>query len=187
MTNLVFLLEELSAKVLLEKLIPRLISNDDFSFRFIPFEGKQDLEKQMVRKIRSWRTPNTYFIILRDQDSAECKEVKQRLVERCKTAGQPDSLVRIACRELESWYLGDLNAVGKAFDIAELGTKQNKQKYRTPDVLQNPAQELERITNQKYQKVSGSRILGSLLDITNNSSHSFHAFVKGVENLTTTS
>ena len=184
MITLVFFLEELSAKVLLEILLPRFIPEDNFVLRFVPFEGKQDLEKQLVRRIRGWRTPNTHFVVLRDQDSAECRDVKQRLLELIAEAGRPDTLVRVACRELESWYLGDLKAVEKAFCIKNLASKQKQKKYRNPDALGNPIQELERITNKKYQKVSGSRAIGSLLDINDNRSPSFQVFVSGVQQLT---
>ncbi len=183
MITLVFFLEELSAKALLEILLPRFIPEDKFVLRFVPFEGKQDLEKQLVRRIRGWRTPNTHFVVLRDQDSAECRDVKQRLLELCAEAGRPDTLVRVACRELESWYLGDLKAVGEAFGMNNISGKQDKRKYRTPDALGNPVQELERITNQRYQKVSGSRAIGPLLDIHNNRSPSFQVFVSGVKRL----
>ncbi len=105
-------------------------------------------------------------------------------MELCAEAGRPDTLVRIACRELESWYLGDLKAVGEAFGMNSLAGKQNKQKYRMPDALENPVQELERITNQAYQKVSGSRAIGPLPDIHNNRSPSFQVFVSGMQQLT---
>ena len=183
MITLVFFLEELSAKALLEILLPRFIPEDKFFLRFVPFEGKRDLEKQLVRRIRGWRVPNTHFVVLRDQDSAECRDVKQRLLELCAKAERPTTLVRVACRELESWYLGDLKAVGEAFGMNNLTGKQNKQKYRMPDALGNPVQELERLTNQEYQKVSGSRAIGPYLDIENNRSHSFQVFVSGVKRL----
>lgn len=49
MKELVFLLEEASAKALLSTLLPRLL-NAEIKFRLIPFEGKQDLEKQLVKR-----------------------------------------------------------------------------------------------------------------------------------------
>ncbi len=186
MMTLVFFLEELSAKVLLETLLPRFIPEERFDLCFVPFEGKQDLEKQLVRKIRGWRTPKTHFIVLRDQDSAECKDVKQRLDELCNEAGRPETLVRIACRELESWYLGDLQAVENALEVRNLASKQDQPRYRDPDALRNPAQELERITNRRYQKVSGSRAVAPLMDIENNRSRSFQIFVSGVKRLVAT-
>jgi len=51
MITLVFLLEELSAKALLEGLLPRFIPVEQFQIRYVPFEGKQDLHGQLVKKI----------------------------------------------------------------------------------------------------------------------------------------
>ena len=45
MRELVFLLEEMSARALLESLLPRVLSQQ-VAHRLIPFEGKQDLERQ---------------------------------------------------------------------------------------------------------------------------------------------
>ena len=63
MRELVFLLEEASAKALLSTLLPRLL-NAEISFRLIPFEGKQDMEKQLVKRIRGYQNRNARFIIL---------------------------------------------------------------------------------------------------------------------------
>ncbi len=89
----------------------------DITFLCIPHEGKQDLEKSIPIKLRAWQKPGTSFIIVRDKDHADCLEVKKHLVKLCSQAGRSDSLVRIACHELESWFLGDLAAVEKAFNI----------------------------------------------------------------------
>jgi hypothetical protein len=43
MKELVFLLEEPSAKAMLESLLPRLL-DEQIKFRLIPFKGKQDLQ-----------------------------------------------------------------------------------------------------------------------------------------------
>ena len=84
MKELVFLLEEASARALLESLLPRFL-NPSIQPRLIIFEGKQDLEKQMTRRIRHYANPQTRFIVLRDQDSApDCRDVKARLLKRCQ-------------------------------------------------------------------------------------------------------
>ncbi|MFT5163871.1 MAG: hypothetical protein ACI9FJ_002468, partial [Alteromonadaceae bacterium] len=41
-----------------------------------------------------------------------------------------ESLIRIAVHELESWFLGDLTAVGKAFHDPKLAAKQQGKKFR---------------------------------------------------------
>ncbi len=181
MKTLVFLLEEPSAGEMLKGLVPRLIPHEQFSIRFIPFEGKQDLEKQLKIKIRGWKTPNTRFVILRDQDACDCKEVKQNLFYLCQEANRSDTLIRIACTELESWYLGDLSAVERAFEIKNLATKQQKSKYRNPDKIKNPVHEIEQLTNAQYQKINGSRRIGPLLNIQNNCSPSFNTFISGIK------
>jgi hypothetical protein len=68
MRELVFLLEEPSAKAMLESLLPRMLK-EDTRFRCIPFEGKQDLEKQLTRRIRAYQNERARFIVLRDQDA----------------------------------------------------------------------------------------------------------------------
>lgn len=181
MTNLVFFLEELSAKELLKGLLPRVLPVDNFVIRYVPFEGKQDLHKQLVKKIRNWRAPNTRFIVLQDQDSAECEDVKEALVELCTEAGRPDTIVRVACRELESWYLGDLEAVEAALELKNLQQWSRKPKNSQPDLLQHPSEHLMRLTGGVYQKVGGSRAIGPLLDITGrNLSHSFGVFLSAM-------
>ena len=69
MNELVFCLEEESAKAMLEGLLPRLLPNSKFIFRYIPFEGKQDLEKNLERKLRSYQNQAAQFVVIRDQDS----------------------------------------------------------------------------------------------------------------------
>ena len=179
--NLVFLLEELSAREMLGGLLPKVLPDSVVPY-FIVFEGKSDLERRIPIKVRGWRLPDSRFVILRDKDSGDCLSIKQRLQEISVNAGRPDTLVRIACHEVESWYLGDLKAVENALDI-KLSSAQSAAKYRDPDRLANAAQELERITNGKYQKVAGSRAIGPLLDIKGNRSTSFHHFIGGIKRI----
>lgn len=179
MSELVFLLEEESARVMLQGLLPRLVPAA-MKWRCIVFEGKQDLEAQMVRRIRGYRVPSARFIVLRDKDSADCRDVKTSLIKRCQLANCNTALVRIACHEIESWYLADLAAVEKGLKISGLARNQKTKKYRDPDCLANPSEELEKLTKRKYQKVSGSRSIGPLLDIENRRSRSFAVFIDGV-------
>ncbi|WP_129140347.1 DUF4276 family protein [Modicisalibacter coralii] len=181
MSQLVFFLEEPSAREMLKGLLPRLIP-EDIQVQYIVFEGKQDLEKRLPKRLRAWQQPDTVFVVLRDQDSGVCTDVKAALVEKCRQAGREDVLVRIACRELESFYLGDLVAVERAFCIRNLSRQQEKTKYRSPDRLGSPHQELKRLVSS-YQKVAGSRSMGPHLSLDQNHSHSFNALISGVRRL----
>jgi hypothetical protein len=112
MKELVFLVDGQAEKDLLDVLMPRVLP-EGVRHRVIPFEGKQDLEKQMGRRIRLYQNPAARFIVLRDQDShADCKALKAGLLARCEGTGrEAHCLVRIACTELETFYLADLAAV----------------------------------------------------------------------------
>lgn len=183
MMTLVFFLEEPSAKEMLLGVLPKILPEHVVP-RFIVFEGKQDLEKQLVRKLRQWRQPNSRFIILRDQDAGDCRKIKQNLVKKCHhEAGQADAVIRIACHELESFYLGDLQAVEKSLDMSGLAKRQNQKKFRQPDNLPNPSRELKVLTNKRYQKISGSRAIGRYLNPEDNQSNSFNVLIKAVRDI----
>ncbi|MCI5217718.1 MAG: DUF4276 family protein [Candidatus Electrothrix sp. LOE2] len=186
MTTLVFFLEEPSAKEMLIGVLPKILPEHVVP-RFIVFEGKQDLEKQLVRKLRLWKQPDSRFIVLRDQDAGDCRKIKENLVEKCREAGRPDAVVRIACHELESFYLGDLQAVEKGLDTSGLAKRQNQKKFPQPDNLPNPARELKALTNKRYQKLLGSRAIGNHLDLNNNRSHSFNLFMHAIRETTSSS
>ncbi|GAA3929590.1 hypothetical protein GCM10022406_13780 [Hymenobacter algoricola] len=169
---------------MLETLLPRLLDSS-IKPRLIPFEGKQDLEKRMVAKLRGYVNPEARFIIMRDQDSApDCRVVKARLTTKCAEAGRASvSLVRIACRALETFYLADLAAVERALGLRGLHSQQANAKFRAPDYLESPDHELSKITNQAYQKVRDSRLLGTCLAIANTRSESFRNLVGAIRRL----
>jgi hypothetical protein len=181
--ELVIFLEESSAEALLEQLLPRLLP-ENVTFRCIPFEGKQDMEKQLGKRLRAWRKPDCSFVVLRDKDSADCRLVKQKLVDICQQAGKPEALIRIACHELESWFLGDLQAVESAMNVQGLSAKQNNKKFRNPDRLANPKQELRKLTKEQYQPVRDSRGIACYLSLNQNRSTSFNVFLSGIRQLT---
>lgn len=157
MTELVLLLEEPSAKAMLEGLLPRIIPGE-LQVRYIVFEGKRDLDRNLRKRLQGYRNPHAMFVILRDKDSSDC-------------------------HELESWFLADLAAVEKGLEMPGLAHHQNRAKFREPDSLVNAAEELEKLTQGVYQKISGSRAIGPLLEIDNNRSVSFRAFVAGIRRL----
>ncbi|HSN22875.1 MAG TPA: DUF4276 family protein [Methylomicrobium sp.] len=183
MTTLVFFLEEPSAKAMLQGILPKLLPENVLS-KFIVFEGKQDLEKQLVRKMRLWNRPGeSRFIVLRDQDAGDCRMIKRNLLDKCQEAGRPDAIVRIACHELESFYLGDLRAVEQGLALKGLAKKQNERQYREPDNFPSPANKLSMLTKKCYEKVSGSRAIGRYLNIDNNCSRSFNVLVKAIKDI----
>lgn len=184
MRELVFLLEEESAKAMLESLLPRML-DPSIVPRMIPFEGKSDLEKQMVRRLRGYLNPHARYIVMRDQDAVpDCRVLKQALLAKCDEAGKLGmSLVRIACHELESFYLADLAAVESALGVRGLVRQQGNAKYRAPDYLGSPSHELKALTQKRYQKTSGSREIGKYLDLENQRSSSFRNLIFGIRRM----
>ena len=183
MKHLVFLVEELSMQALLDGVLPRVVP-EGFDFQVVPHEGKSDLRDSIPRKIRGWGMPGTIFIVLIDQDSFACKRLKKEIVELCKGAGRDDVLVRIVCHSLESWVLGDLAALGTAFSRPRLASRASIAKFRDPDRITDPLKEVRSLV-PGYQKVSGARVVGEVLDVqpTVNASKSFNAFVSGLRRI----
>lgn len=179
--NLVFLLEERSAASFLDGFLPRILP-EGVSFITIAHQGKSDLQKSIPRKLRAWRTPNTCFIVLHDQDSNDCKKLKGVLRSLCQNGGRPDTLVRIACRELEAWYLGDMLALECAFDGFVARRVQGRSVFSDVDAIVKPSDQLKRLV-PNFQKVTGARAMADCIEVKRNGSRSFQVFVDGVVRL----
>jgi hypothetical protein len=179
--RIIFLLEEPSMKTFLDDFLPRAFPefNKDEHFICVPHEGKTDLEGSFPRKLRAWREPNARFVVMRDNDGAPCIDLKARYSKMCADSGRPESLVRLVCQELESWYLGDLQAIATAFGT-HVDTDPLRKKFADPDHFNNACQELKRLV-PAYQKMAGARTLAPHLDASRNRSRSFQTFVSGVE------
>lgn len=179
MSRIVFLLEEYSMKVLLEGLLPRLFP--DLPFLCVPHEGKQDLEKSVPRKLRAWREPGVRFCVIRDNDGGDCRVLKQTLVRLCEQGGSKDTLVRIACQELEAWYLGAPDALAEVFGHDTLRGIAARARFRDPDAVAQPATALAQLVPE-FQKVSGARRLSRVLP-RENGSRSFQVLMAGLDRL----
>ena len=181
--KLVFMLEEPSAEYFLDILMKRILSGfESVEYLLIPLQGKSDLQQSIPRKLRAWRTPNTFFIILHDQDNHDCKILKQKLMRLCLDGKNHSPLIRIVCRELEAWCCGDLDAVEKAFPGFNANKYKNKSKFRYPDSIVKPSKELQKIIRGFSKNAAARRIPGHM-DIENNTSTSFNHFLSGIRNL----
>ena len=180
MIRLVFMVEEISMKETLDNILPKIFSDSILKqIIIIPHEGKKDLEQSIPRKLRAWQDYSGMkyqFIILRDKDRGDCIVIKNKLKHLCLINNRSDSIIRIVCEELESWFLGDLEAIEKAIDIAV--PNKNLRKYRNPDLLSNASEEIRKICHGSYQKVGYARKIAQHLSIEKNKSKSFNLFVK---------
>ena len=92
-------------------------------------------------------------------------------------------MIRIACRELETIYLADLAAVEAVTGVSGLARQRSKSKYRNPDALGNPKQELRALTRGAYQPVGSSRELGHKLQLNNARSSTFQQLLHAIRML----
>lgn len=167
-------------KTLLDGLLPRLFPS--LVFQCVPHEGKQDLAKSVPRKLRAWREPGVRFVVLRDNDGGDCHALKRRLTDLCREGRRPDTLVRIACQELEAWYLGEPDALADAYGNDNLRGIRGRARYRNPDAIVKPSAEVRRLIPQ-FQKTNGARRLAQHLSLQRNHSPSFQALIQGIHNL----
>jgi len=180
MRKIIFLLEESSMKLFLDGYLPRFMPGLDFLC--IKHEGKQDLEKSIPRKLRAFH--RSVFVVVRDNDSANCIVIKTRLQRLCEEGGRSDTLIRIACQELEAWYLGVPDVLSDAYGRPKLAGLDRKTKYRNPDRLGSPSSELVKLVPE-YRKLEGARLMGAAIPLTEsmNRSKSFRVFIEGVRRI----
>ncbi len=165
-------------KVFLEGLLPRRFPH--LEFLCVAHEGKSDLERSIPRKLQAWREPGVRFVVVRDKDADDCMALKQRLLALC--AARSDTVVRIACNELEAWYFGDPRALAEVFDTPGLARIAQQARFRQPDAIVQPSRALAELA-PGFQKVSGARAMAQRLDPSRNSSTSFGVFISAVDRL----
>lgn len=178
MRPLVFFLEEESARRMLEGLVPRLFPQPPHC-RYFVYRGKSDLHENLGKDLRHYRGDRALCIVVHDQDQMDCMVLKQKLRDLCGKAGV-SAVVRIACRELESWYLAQLSVVGAVYGLPALERLQGKARFRNPDRQAIPDVQLRELTSGRYQKLAGSTLLGRHLDPDCRRSPSFAHLVRSI-------
>ena len=184
MDRLEFLVEERSMAEVLKVLLPRILPASwvlDENYFIRPHEGKSDLKRSIPKKLKGFaqhKEQTTGFIIIQDQDSNDCRQLKQELVALCKANQAPNIkfLVRIVCHELEAWYLGDMKAIQAVFPRFNPARHLKKSLFRLPDTCQNPKTRLKDIVGD-YQQIATAQMIAPYIDIEHNRSESFRQFV----------
>jgi hypothetical protein len=179
------LTEEPSMELFLRGILPNVLPEDykiDVNCFIRAHRGKSDLKKSIPKKMRAY--PHFGYpvkvLIIHDQDSNDCMMLKEELIALCGITTIP-YIVRIACRELENWYLGQLTAIEKVFPETKASAFIHKKKYRNPDLLQG-ADELNRMT-KSFSKMQTAREISQHIEIDNNTSSSFNHTINAVKQL----
>lgn len=188
MKQLDILVEEPSVAEVLRIVLPKILPegwmlNSNVFIRV--HEGKRDLQDSIPRKLKAARQNRRLrgFVIVQDQDSNDCKVLKAKLTRICEDAIGTDLFipcsVRIICHELESWYLGSMHAISIVCPRFKEEHYKNRSLFRNPDLCVNPKDELKRLIGD-YGQITMAKSVAPYIDIANNKSQSFHAFIEGV-------
>jgi len=156
------LVEESSMKHFLINILPLILPDGICLNRncFIrQHEGKQHLKKEIPKKVRAYKHYGTpvKVIIIHDQDSADCKVLKADLTKLVNDSGPLPHLIRIACRELEAWYLGDMDAIEQVYPKFKAARYRNWNKFRNSDLC-NASDELRKIIPEFQKGVAAREI-----------------------------
>lgn len=179
MKELVVLTEEPSMVPVVKAIIGK--ASPPISVKIIPHQGARDLESSLVRKLRAWRNPGARFLVLRDNDGADCVERKRRLAELVAKSGcAAPCKVRIVCQELEAWFVGDPEALVEAGLVDCIPSAAS---FRgDPDALADPVAVLKKVCGP-YAKISNASLIAPYLDLDRNRSASFRETVAAIREL----
>jgi len=191
-----FFVEEPSAERALKHLLPRIV---DCEFEFFVFNGKPDLLRRLPDRLRSYAgwavSAGVKVVVVVDRDADDCRELKARLEKMSDQAGLvssgsgPTVLNRIVVEELESWLLGDVEALRRAYPRLPVGLAAQA-RFRDPENVPGGCWEaLEYVLQQHgYYQVGLSKgrlaeDVAQHMDVENNQAPSFRAFRDGVRRL----
>jgi hypothetical protein len=151
-----FLVEEYSAQVALENILPKILSAET-SFAVRPFRGKPDLLKNLPASLKGYKhLPDYRVVVLIDRDGDDCRILKDKLediagdigltTKSVASLGQTFTVLnRIAIEELEAWFFGDVASLVAAYPGVPKSLA-NKAKYRDPDAITGgTAEALEKV------------------------------------------
>ncbi|GHT12791.1 hypothetical protein AGMMS4956_07930 [Bacteroidia bacterium] len=180
--------EESSIKNVFDAILPQILP-DNVSFFIHPHQGRQDLEIALQKTVPSIsKIPNARVLITRDQDEDDCKELKNKLLNMVSGKCFCDYFVRIVCRELESWFLGDLDAIEKAYPRFKAQQYAKKPHFRAVDTIKKPSEFLRQIlpeysNRRSLPKLETSSKIATFMNLNNNKSLSFNNTINAIKKL----
>ena len=194
-----FLVEEESAEIALQHLIPFILGNE-IKYRTIRFQGKPDLLKRLPARLQgysNWLPDDYRIVVLVDEDRQDCHTLKQELETAAtqaglitKSAAREDGMFqvlnRIAIEELEAWFFGDVDALHTAYPRVSHNLHRNR-RYRDPDAIAGGTWEaLERVLQRSgyfqggLPKIQVADEIASHMIPEHNLSRSFQIFCTGL-------
>ena len=163
----IFLTEEPSAEAALRCLWPRLNAIDTLDV--IRHQGKPDLLKKLPSRLRAyskWIPTDWRIVVLIDLDDWEDCQASKAELEGIATAAdlvtksraESDRTVqiinRLAIKELEAWFFGDVEALVRAYPGVP-PTLGEKVRFRDPDAIPQTSEALEQILRRAGYYAAG--------------------------------
>ena len=209
------LVEDVSGKIALGSIMEKILGphGQDHTYRIISYNGLGRIPKNLIgvtdprKRIlldrlprllkgygKSLQTISAAVVVVVDLDDKECLVFKQELLGVLNACHpQPTTLFRIAIEEIESWLLGDRNAIKVAYPQAK---NQVLDAY-VPDSICGTWEKLADTVytggSQKLKQLGWPHIgqakcewaknIAFHLDVENNQSVSFQAFRNGIRKL----
>jgi hypothetical protein len=198
--QLEILVEEASAEEALRHLLPGLVRGRART-KVINFGSKYKLLKVLEDRLRAYRTrigkgEDLRIVVLLDRDDDDCVRLKGRLEQSAAKAGLPSKsrpdenglffvLNRIVVEELESWFIGDPEALRRTFTgLSKIkptgGMFRNPDNGGTWEVLHRFLKK-HGIYRNSYPKIDAARRIAPNMRVDRNRSGSFGQFVTGIE------
>jgi len=183
---IIFLVEDYSMRKFLEGILPRL-GFEEHLFEIKHHRGKEDLISHLNKIIPSLSKRAQQIIVIIDQDRQDCVKLKNKLKGKLALC-ICDYKIRIACYELEAWFLGDMEAIAKCSPRFKAKFFQGKEKYRDVDNIPKPSSVIEQIVpNWKHQYANKPKFAEEIAHFISlekrnenkaNRSHSFHVLLE---------
>ncbi|GGW90002.1 DUF4276 family protein [Streptomyces lomondensis] len=196
------LVEEESASEALKSVLAKITEGKRVKVGIRQFRGKPDLLKKLPDRLSGYaasrrRGEDVRVVVLVDRDTDDCVLLKRQLDKATADAGLVSRsrrdgsgtfhvLNRIAIRELEAWYFGDWAAVLAGFPKAP---RTAPRAYRgNPDTPSGKCSDaFEAALRAEGIRISSKpewgRRIGPHLNVDENRSPSFVAFVTGVREI----
>ena len=149
---------------------------------------EEDLICNLGKVIPSLSKKAQRIIVIIDKDRQNCVELKNKLQRKMVNCACKYK-IRIACYELEAWFLGDMNAIYKCSPRFKADFFRGKKKYLDIDNLSDPkpSTEIETIVpdwKKNYtSKPKFAKTIAPFMSLERrdselaNRSHSFHVFL----------
>jgi len=195
-----FLVEEPSAEAALH-VLARKIVNGRARIKIINFGSKYALLQKLEDRLRGYARrlaagDDLRIVVLVDRDADDCTKLKQTLEEAAKRAGLITKsaaaagssftvVTRIAVEELESWFLGDPEALRATFSrLPQINNKAAP--FRNPE-NGGSWEALHRFLKRygyyqgSYPKIEAARRIAENMTPSANRAPSFSVFWQGIE------